>query len=183
MYISINFILDIMFWHVVLAITLLKLLFVPYYTSTDFEVHRNWLAITYSLPLEKWYTESTSEWTLDYPPFFAWFEWGLARIAQYVDVRMLEIQRLPYKSLETLVFQRISVIVCDIILALGAKACADAINELSRKGLGTNWYKAWSLNNELSNPYRSELAGTVKIRFHAYLSPIMILMMEYADSI
>ena len=173
-----------MFWHVVLAITLLKLLFVPYYTSTDFEVHRNWLAITYSLPLEKWYTESTSEWTLDYPPFFAWFEWGLARIAQYVDVRMLEIQRLPYKSLETLVFQRISVIVCDIILALGAKACADAINELNRKGLGTNWYKKWSLNNEPSNPYRSELAGTVKIRFHAYLSPkLMILMMEYADSI
>lgn len=115
--------------------SLLKLLFVTSYKSTDFAVHRNWLAITNKLPYKRWYFENTSEWTLDYPPFFAWFEHGLSRIGQLFDDEsgMLEITIEDPDSVAALYFQRFSVIISDFVLYYGTYSCCSTLN-LQGKG-------------------------------------------------
>eukprot|EP00891_Asterochloris_glomerata_P007261 jgi/Astpho2/7261/gw1.00113.40.1_t len=77
------------------------------------------MAITHSLPMRQWYaqyTEATSEWTLDYPPMFAWFEFLLSQVARFVDPAMLQVHNLNYDSQGTIIFQRFSVIISELVL-------------------------------------------------------------------
>lgn len=104
----------------VLAATALKVLLMPSYLSTDFDVHRNWLSITYALPMTEWYWNDVSEWTLDYPPAFAYFEWALAQVAGLLlPSKMLAVTPFPARYPEMILFQRLTVIATDLILAGG----------------------------------------------------------------
>ncbi|KAG5439687.1 hypothetical protein PCK2_000727 [Pneumocystis canis] len=94
----------------------LKILLFPAYRSTDFEVHRNWMALTYNLPLSKWYYEDTSQWTLDYPPFFCWMEYLFSLLGQWIDPEMLKITNFNYANNKTIYFQRSTVIITEFLL-------------------------------------------------------------------
>ncbi|RTG85956.1 alpha-1,3-glucosyltransferase [Schistosoma bovis] len=101
---------------IIVAAAAFKALFFFSYHSTDFEVHRNWIAITCSLPISKWYFDETSVWTLDYPPLFAFFEWFLSFIAIKIDPEICTITSHPYISNGLIIFQRLSVIISELLM-------------------------------------------------------------------
>lgn len=110
--------------------TCLKILLIPSYRSTDFDVHRNWLAITKQLPISEWYwndVDGGTVHTLDYPPAFAFFEYALSNnplteLFLPPGDRCLEL--LPDTdndpSEACVFFQRSTVILGDVLLWAGA---------------------------------------------------------------
>ncbi|WFC97542.1 dolichyl-P-Glc:Glc1Man9GlcNAc2-PP-dolichol alpha-1,3-glucosyltransferase [Malassezia yamatoensis] len=104
--------------------TVTKFLLWPAYHSTDMEVHRNWLALTSSLPLQKWYIDTTSPWTLDYPPFFAYLSWILAQPAKWIDSRIVNVGNLNYAAWSCKAYMRATVLVTELVLAAAVYALA-----------------------------------------------------------
>ena len=78
-------------------------------------MHRYWLAITHSLPMKEWYFDSRFVHTLDYPPFFAYFEWLASQALAKIDSDIVDIDNEIF-SLKTVIVHRVSVIASDLLL-------------------------------------------------------------------
>lgn len=99
----------------VLLATGLKLLLFPAYHSTDLEVHRHWKSLTLSLPLSKWYTDTSSQWQLDYPPLFAYFEFVLSQIIHVLHPSAVSLSNHGYSHPTAIILFRASVLAVDFL--------------------------------------------------------------------
>ncbi|XP_075994024.1 dolichyl pyrophosphate Glc1Man9GlcNAc2 alpha-1,3-glucosyltransferase isoform X2 [Genypterus blacodes] len=69
----------------------------------------------------------SSEWTLDYPPLFAWFEFSLSQLAQGFDRDMLLLEKLNHCSPPTVLFMRLSVIFTDVFFIYATRECCRCV--------------------------------------------------------
>ncbi|PAV80856.1 hypothetical protein WR25_17076 [Diploscapter pachys] len=151
-----------------------KLFLIKSYTSTDFEVHRNWLAIVHNLPLSEWYVDATSEWTLDYPPFFAYFEWILASVARLIGFKdILVLQSEPLINDRVLLFQRISVMVVDLFFIFSCYVlCFRRMNVSNSQRL--------SCFILLSSHFGLLLIDSIHFQYNAFLTAFVIFSIHFS---
>lgn len=71
--------------------------------------------------------QTTSEWTLDYPPFFAYFERFLSFFAYIVDPAIVALDNLNHDSWSAIAFQRSTVIASELVLATAAIAYVERL--------------------------------------------------------
>ncbi|KAG8898392.1 glycosyl transferase, partial [Tulasnella sp. 403] len=62
--------------------------------------------------------QTTSEWTLDYPPFFAYFEWFMSLFARVVDPKITDLNNLNYDAWSVIAFQRTTVIITELVMGI-----------------------------------------------------------------
>ena len=129
------------YWRIWLAAACVKVLLFPSYFSTDFDVHRSWLAVTHSRDASRWYADqdNQNQWTLDYPPLFATYEAGLAKIASKVDAKIVQESERDYASLACVRFQRATVVLTELAslgTAVRAATAGDAKSALAFAGSG-----------------------------------------------
>ncbi|KAJ7961854.1 Alpha-1,3-glucosyltransferase [Quillaja saponaria] len=159
-------------WWFFLVASCIKLLLAPSYRSTDFEVHRHWLALTHSLPLSQWYFDETSPWTLDYPPLFAYFERFLSVFSHLIDPQIVHLHKgLNYSSNSVIYFQRITVILSDLCLLYG-------IHRLTRKLDSRRQNLIWVL--VIWSPMLL-IVDHVHFQYNGFLLGILLISLSYLE--
>lgn len=154
----------------------LKCLLIPTYHSTDFEVHRNWMALTNNLSVDRWYYDQTSQWTLDYPPFFGYLEYFIGKIGSYVVPSSLVLQQEPIFSLELLYFHRFSIISMDLFYIMSCGFCANSLGYLmptfNRKAI-TGLYLALVANVSLI------MVDNIHFQYNAFLTSLLLFSLGF----
>ncbi|KAL5016302.1 hypothetical protein ScPMuIL_005891 [Solemya velum] len=87
----------------------------------DYEAQRHWMEITYNLPIEEWYVNSTRNdlqyWGLDYPPLTAYHSWLCGYVANWLQTEWVALNlSRGHESSEHKLFMRYTVLLADILV-------------------------------------------------------------------
>lgn len=91
----------------------------------DYEAQRHWQEVTYNLPLQKWYFNTTDNdlnyWGLDYPPLTAYHSLICAYVARMINPEWVELHKSRgYESPAHKLFMRTTVLVADLLIYIPA---------------------------------------------------------------
>ncbi|XP_068445581.1 dolichyl pyrophosphate Man9GlcNAc2 alpha-1,3-glucosyltransferase [Clinocottus analis] len=91
----------------------------------DYEAQRHWQEVTYNLPLQEWYVNTTENdlnyWGLDYPPLTAYHSLICAYVAKSINSEWVELHKSRgYESPTHKLFMRATVLVADLIVFIPA---------------------------------------------------------------
>ncbi|XP_044055605.1 dolichyl pyrophosphate Man9GlcNAc2 alpha-1,3-glucosyltransferase isoform X2 [Siniperca chuatsi] len=91
----------------------------------DYEAQRHWQEVTYNLPLQEWYFNTTENdlnyWGLDYPPLTAYHSLICAYVAKIINPEWVELQKSRgYESPAHKLFMRATVLVADLLIYIPA---------------------------------------------------------------
>ncbi|KAJ8392550.1 hypothetical protein AAFF_G00074280 [Aldrovandia affinis] len=91
----------------------------------DYEAQRHWQEVTYNLPVQQWYFNTTDNnlnyWGLDYPPLTAYHSLLCAHVAQLINPEWVELHTSRgYESPAHKLFMRATVVIADILIYIPA---------------------------------------------------------------
>ncbi|XP_057336719.1 dolichyl pyrophosphate Man9GlcNAc2 alpha-1,3-glucosyltransferase [Microplitis mediator] len=91
----------------------------------DYEAQRHWQEITFNLPLNQWYSNTTDNdlqyWGLDYPPLTAYHSLILGNIANDINPDFVKLHdSRGFESSDHKQFMRLSVLITDLIIYVPA---------------------------------------------------------------
>ncbi|XP_060775917.1 dolichyl pyrophosphate Man9GlcNAc2 alpha-1,3-glucosyltransferase [Neoarius graeffei] len=91
----------------------------------DYEAQRHWQEVTYNLPVQEWYFNTTDNdlnyWGLDYPPLTAYHSLLCAHVAKLINPAWVELRTSRgYESASHKLFMRATVLFSDILIYIPA---------------------------------------------------------------
>ncbi|CAL8309317.1 unnamed protein product [Lota lota] len=110
----------------------------------DYEAQRHWQEVTYNLPIQEWYFNTTENdlnyWGLDYPPLTAFHSLLCAHVAKLINPEWVELLgSRGYESPAHKLFMRATVLAADLLVYIPAVVlyCCYLTNGSTNKKVGT----------------------------------------------